>query len=319
MLKKRIIDTHCDTLMLYSKDTTGFVGGPWNVTLDKMQTYESYLGTFAMYYDATQTDEERKAQQIAYREAVAHLLANHPVRPVRTVADLETLDRDGGMGVLLSIENACVFDEDRAELDAAWEMGVRMISLTHFKDSQYGCGNAINNTPELDTGLTERGKAMVKLVEERGMIFDVSHLSFKSFWDVAEAAEKPFIASHSNAYAVRDHGRNLKDEMFKEIVRRGGLAGICFAPGFISTAEKVTVAHVADHVDHLCALGGEKCICIGGDLDGLGDDLIQGLHNCAMSWNLAEELLKRNYSEALVGDIMWGNAREFLKKMLPKA
>ena len=45
--------------------------------------------------------------------------------------------------------------------------------------------------------------------------------------------------------------------------------------------------------------------------------LIHGLENCAKSWNLAEELLRRNYSEALVEDIMWNNARDYLKKMLP--
>ena len=54
-MKKRLIDTHCDTLMFYSHDFDGFVGGPWKVTLDKMSTYDAYLGTFAMYYDLTQT------------------------------------------------------------------------------------------------------------------------------------------------------------------------------------------------------------------------------------------------------------------------
>ena len=61
-MKKRLIDTHCDTLMFYSQDFDGFVGGPWKVTLDKMSTYDAYLGTFAMYYDLTQTQQQRLEQ-----------------------------------------------------------------------------------------------------------------------------------------------------------------------------------------------------------------------------------------------------------------
>ena len=221
--------------------------------------------------------------------------------------------------MLLSIEHACVFEDDDKDLQKAWDMGVRMISLTHSKNSQYGCGNRVNVPGEgEDTGLTERGKAMIGKIEKMGMIYDVSHLSFKSFWDAVEVAQKPFIASHSNSHAVCGHGRNLTDEMFLQIVRRGGLAGICFAPPFIADTEVVTVPQVAEHIEHFCALGGEKCICMGGDLDGTGDMLIRGIEDCSKTWSVAEELLKRNYSEQTVEDIMWNNARNYLAKMLPE-
>lgn len=115
-MKKRLIDTHCDTLMFYSQDFDGFVGGPWKVTLDKMSTYDAYLGTFAMYYDLTQTQQQRLEQAQAYRKAVEHLFSTHPVHPVRTVQDLDFMEKEGGCGVLLSIENACVFEDDDKDL-----------------------------------------------------------------------------------------------------------------------------------------------------------------------------------------------------------
>ena len=319
-MKKRVIDTHCDTLMAYCKNYREFAEGPWDVTLDKMQTYDAYLGTFAMYHDATQTQEQRLEQANLYRMAYLNMLSKHPVKPILTVSDLEALEKDGGCGSLLSIENACFFEDDFANIKTWWDLGVRMISFTHFADSQYGCGNRSNDTPDEDTGLTERGKIMAQLAELIGMIVDVSHLSFKSFWDVASVTKKPFIASHSNAHAIRGHGRNVTDEMFAEIVKRGGLIGMCFCPPFVidtSEGAKATVSHMADHVDHLCALGGEKIICIGGDLDGIGGHYVEGLEDCSKTWNLAEELLKRNYSEQQVADIMWNNAFEFLRKMLP--
>ena len=78
------------------------------------------------------------------------------------------------------------------------------------------------------------------------------------------------------------------------------------------------IAQVAEHIEHFCALGGEKCICMGGDLDGTGDMLIRGIEDCSKTWSVAEELLKRNYSEQTVEDIMWNNARNYLAKMLPE-
>jgi len=320
-MRKRVIDTHNDTLMAYCKDYAGFVGGNWDVTLDQMQTYDTYLGTFAMYHDATVTQEQRIEQAALFRMAYLHMISKRPVKPIRTVGELESFEQEGGCGVLLSIENACFFEDDFADIKTWWDLGVRMISFTHFANSQYGCGNRVNDTPDEDTGLTERGKVMAQLAELIGMIVDVSHLSFKSFWDVASVTKKPFIASHSNSHAIRSHGRNFTDDMFKVIVERGGLTGMCSCPPFVtdtSDDKKATLSQMADHIDHLCGIGGQDVICMGGDLDGIGGNYVVGLEGCAATWNLAEELLRRNYSEALVEKIMWGNAYEFLRKMLPK-
>ena len=316
-MKKRVIDTHCDTLMEYCKNYKGFKEGPWNVTYDKMKTYDSYLGTFAMYFSAMDTQEQRREQAALYRMAYKDLCSNYDIKTIKNQADLDWIDANGGPGILLSIENACFIEDDFREIAEYWDLGVRMISLTHFADSQYGCGNATNDTPEKDTGLTERGKKMVQLAELAGMIFDVSHLSFKSFWDVVEVTKKPFIASHSNSHAMCDHGRNLTDEMFKVIIERGGMAGMCFCPPFVAKTETTTVQQMADHVEHFCSLGGEKNICMGGDLDGIGSIMVQGLEDASKTWNLAEELLKRNYSEEQVEGFMWKNAFNLFKKLLP--
>lgn len=316
MLKRRVIDTHCDTLMYYAEDYSVFKDGGIDVTYDKMGGYDTYLGTFAMYFDATLEQAQRLSIADKYLAAYAHMLENYDIKPVKTAADLKGLT---GRGALLSIENACFFEDDEADLKKYWAAGVRILSMTHFKDSQFGCGNAAGDTPDKDTGLTERGRAFIPMVEKTGMVLDVSHLSFKSFWDVCEVARKPFIATHSNAYAKRGHNRNLKDDMFLEIVRRGGLSGLCFCTAFISDSENETaqVDELVDHAEHLLGLGGEKTVCIGGDFDGI-DHHVTGLENCALTWNLAEAMLRRGWSELLVEDIMWNNAYRFLTKMLPE-
>ena len=314
MIKRKVIDTHCDTLMFYAKDFSVFKDGKIDVTYEKMGGYDTYLGTFAMYFDATLEQDVRLQIADKYLEAYAHMLATYDITKVETAAELAKLS---GRGAMLSIENACFFEDDAADLAKYWDAGVRMISMTHFRDSQYGCGNAAGDHPEKDTGLTERGKIFVPMVEKTGMILDVSHLSFKSFWDVCEVSSKPFVASHSNSHAKRGHNRNLKDDMFAEIVKRGGLSGLCFCPPFISENEEVFVEDLVDHAEHFLSLGGEKVVSIGGDLDGIEDHVV-GLEDCSVTWNIAEAMLRRGWSEQLVEDIMWGNAYRFLMKMLPE-
>ena len=98
------------------------------------------------------------------------------------------------------------------------------------------------------------------------MLVDVSHMSDPGFWDVAGIVEGPFMASHSCARALCDQPRNLTDDMFREIMRHNGVAGINMYRTFLG--EPTTVDTVVEHMEHFLSLGGEKNICMGGDLDG---------------------------------------------------
>ncbi len=72
-----------------------------------------------------------------------------------------------------------------------------------------------------------------------GMLIDVSHLSDGGFYEVAQLSSQPFVASHSNARALRDHPRNLSDDMIKVIGNKGGLIGINFASDFLLVVMRV--------------------------------------------------------------------------------
>ena len=52
------------------------------------------------------------------------------------------------------------------------------------------------------------------------------------FYDAAEIASKPLVASHSNARAVCNHPRNLTNEQVQIIKQSGGLIGLNFHPPF---------------------------------------------------------------------------------------
>ena len=118
-------------------------------------------------------------------------------------------------------------------------------------------------------GFTERGRQLIEQCHRTGIILDVSHLSQAGFWEMAELTQGPVIASHSNAYSICPHPRNLSDEQIRALIALNGMIGITFVPWFIrSGVERVTPEDVLPHIEKICELGGEKHIMFGSDFDG---------------------------------------------------
>jgi membrane dipeptidase len=119
-------------------------------------------------------------------------------------------------------------------------------------------------------GLKPFGKDVVERMNDLGMIVDVSHLSDGGFWDVAEISKKPFIASHSNARALKDVPRNLTDPMIRAIADKGGVIGLNFCPFFLNEENHETVEALVRHLIHIIDKGGIEVAAIGTDFDGIG-------------------------------------------------
>ena len=144
------------------------------------------------------------------------------------------------------------------------------------------------------------------------MIVDVSHISDQGFWDVMDVTSAPVIASHSNSRHVCDNSRNLTDEMFLEICRCNGVAGINLYTDFVGG--KADLDAVCDHILHFLELDPSgKHIALGGDLDGC-DSLPSGFNGVQDYPVLAERLIMRGLNEELVRNIFWNNAVEVMKR-----
>lgn len=105
----------------------------------------------------------------------------------------------GKCAAFLAIEGAEAVREDEGLLELAYEAGVRMVSLV------WNLPNGLSGSCQTGEGLTEKGKRFFRRAQKLGMLVDVSHLSEKGFWDMAELAEKPIVASHSDSFAVCPH------------------------------------------------------------------------------------------------------------------
>jgi len=172
--------------------------------------------------------------------------------------------------------------------------------------------SCIGGAYDTDSTLTEFGCDVVLSCIELGIIPDISHASVKSADKVFELCcenDYPVIASHSDAYSVFAHPRNLSDKQFMNIKALRGLVGINLCEEHLGGSEYSTVLN---HIEHYLSLGGEDIICFGCDFDGaktpgcLSD--ISSLHI------LANEMSRLNYSDSLIEKIFYLNAKNFIFK-----
>lgn len=170
--------------------------------------------------------------------------------------------------------------------------------------------DAYLNHGDSEKGLTRRGREFVEEMEALGMIVDVSHLSDKGFYDVADMARKPFVASHSNARAVCPCARNLTDDMIRRLAEKGGVMGLNYCADFLrqpvaGAGNPGTVADIVRHAKHIVAIGGMECLGLGSDFDGI--DTHEELSDAGNMPLLAETLLAGGFTGSQVDRILGEN------------
>jgi membrane dipeptidase len=183
------------------------------------------------------------------------------VELVCTWADIERVRTAGKVGILLAFEGAEPLGFDLTGLRLFYAAGLRMMSLTWSRRNAFGDGAWEN---ESRGGLTRLGREAVAEMNRMGIVVDVSHASDRTAWDLLEVASGPVIASHSNARALREHPRNLPDDLLQAIAQTGGVIGVTAVPTFISP-NPATMAGWVDHLEHVVEVAGIDHVGIGAD------------------------------------------------------
>lgn len=178
-----------------------------------------------------------------------------------TGADIEAAVGSGRIALVLALEGSAGVGGDPDLFRTFHRLGVRMASFSWFGRTALADGSG-----EQDTGgrLTKAGVASLRLMEELGIVMDVSHLSVAGTQHVLDIATRPVIASHSSARALVDHHRNLTDEQLKAIAQTGGVVGVNFFAGFVDP-ERPSVDRLVDHIVHIASVAGIDHVGLGPD------------------------------------------------------
>lgn len=302
----RVADAHCDTIQKYSGNQFYTENAHWNI--EKFSKVNGILQYFAIC--VLPPDHGDAALRTTFN-TMGRFWKSKPeiINPLLSKSDFN----EDKINVVLSIEGATPIIDDINNLYAFWKLGLRAMTLTWNHRNFVGDGNDDSNY-----GLTNFGKDVVRLMEELGMIIDVSHLNDAGFEDVVKTAAGPFAATHSNAFSVHGHPRNLKDHQIEEIISRGGFIGLNFYSPFITNNEnkdKIIDAFLK-HTEYFLNIGAEDVLGFGADFDGIDHTPFKD----AASYSQLEELFRNRLGlpEELIEKIMYKNLVDFTLKVLPE-
>ncbi|MFI5390948.1 MAG: dipeptidase, partial [Bacteriovoracales bacterium] len=210
------------------------------------------------------------------------------------------------VGALLSIEGAHALEGDLGNLDVLFNAGYRIIGISHYFDNEMG-GSAHG---EEKMGLTPLGVELVKKMNERSMIIDLSHSSDKVIEDVLNLSTKPVLFTHTGVRGTCDNPRNLSDDQLRKIAEKGGMIGIGFWKEAICGED---IFSIAKAIGHAAKIMGVEHVALGSDFDGA----VSTVMDSSNLYYLTEALLKNGLSTNQVELIMGKNALRFLQNNLP--
>ena len=310
-----VFDLHCDTALGMVGRTRqpgpGLRSNNLHIDLERASTLAGYCQCFACFTTPMMRQwYQRSPEEIFQREMDAVLAQvdrnSDLISQAFSAADVSKNLETGKMSAILTIEGPAGFGFDPALLEDLWKVGFRITTLGWNED------NVLSGSHMTGGGLTDLGREYVREAQRLGMLIDVSHLSDRGFFDIMDMTQAPIIASHSNSRAVRNHSRNLSDEMFMEIVNTGGVAGLNLYADFIG--ENADLDKCCDHVFHFMELDPSgRHIALGGDLDGC-EVIPAGFTGVQDYPKLSARLLERGLDEQTVRNIFWNNALGVMEK-----
>ena len=255
----------------------------------------------------------------------------HVFSLVGKAEDLDRAKREGKCAVIMGVQNSEHFRKPE-DVKMFYEIGQRCSQLTYNAQNLLGSGS----TERVDGGVTDFGAAIIKAMNDVGMLVDVSHCGDRTTLDAIAISPKPIAITHSNCRALVDHPRVKTDEAIKALGAKGGVMGITGVRMFVSEKEPTTIANMVDHIDHVVKLIGVDHVGIGSDADLNGyDDMppdqykmlkagykesyafrdkidTDGFDHPMKTYDLVEELIRRKYSNENITAILGGNFRRLL-------
>ena len=270
-------------------------------------------------------------------------LINHHEDDLELALDASSIRRihkAGKIASLIGMEGGHSINNSLASLRQLYELGARYMTLTHSKGLLWA--DSATDTPR-HGGLTGFGELVVLEMNRLGMMVDLSHVSVETMRDALRVSRAPVIFSHSSAYAVTQHARNVPDDILALVGKKRGVVMVNYLTSYVSEpmrlyrvalerhqamlnrdhepdaagelmaqwsalhpAPEVTLFDVADHIDHIKAVAGIEAIGLGADFDGMPPGPV-GLEDVSTYPALLKELLIRGYSDQDIANIAGEN------------
>ncbi len=265
-----------------------------------------------------------------------------------TADEVVQIHKEGKIASLIGVEGGHSIDNSLGVLRTYYTLGVRYMTLTHSETLDWA--DSATDTPR-HKGLTAFGEQVVLEMNRLGMLVDISHVSADTMRHVLRVTRAPVIASHSSAYALAAHPRNVPDDVLRELKKNGGVVMVNFFSGFVvpesaramkdmfaemrrlqakypdekdfQAAMKEwkkehpiptgTIHDVVDHIEHIIKIAGVDHVGLGSDYDGIMVTPKQ-LEDVSCYPYITQELLNRGYTREEIHKILGGNVLRVLRR-----
>lgn len=265
-----------------------------------------------------------------------------------TADDIVRIHRGGKIASLIGIEGGHSIANSLGVLRMLYALGARYMTLTHSENVDWA--DSATDEPK-HHGLTPFGEQVVREMNRLGMLVDISHVSAETMRHALRVARAPVIASHSSAYALAEHPRNVPDDVLRLLAGNGGIVMVNFFPGFlVPEGARVTrdmfqvarqlrarypreeefllalkewhrehpiprgsVRTVVDHIEHIIRVAGVDHVGLGSDFDGI-NTVPEQLDDVSCYPYITQELLNRGHSKEAILKILGGNILRVLRQ-----
>ncbi|HUU96133.1 MAG TPA: dipeptidase [Phycisphaerae bacterium] len=262
--------------------------------------------------------------------------------------DVVRIHRAGKIAALIAVEGGHAIEGSLGVLRMFHALGARYMTLTHSETHDWA--DSATDEPR-HGGLSPFGETVIQEMNRLGMLVDISHVSAEAMRDVLRVSRAPVIASHSSAYAVAPHPRNVPDDVLHLVAANGGVVMVNFFSGFVDpegarVTQRVFQMHrelrekhpddadfqkawqqwrranpipagsvhtLVDHIDHIARVAGIDHVGLGSDYDGISKTPVQ-LEDVSCYPYITQELLSRGYSREDIHKIMGGNLLRALRR-----
>ena len=256
-----VIDSHDDTTqrLVYDKTFKIDARNPnGNIDIPRMREGGLDALFFSIWVPSEVTGPPAVKSAMDQIDAVREAVRLHPgdFLLATTAADVRRAAAERKIAALMGMEGGHMIDDDMRLLRNYAALGVRYLTLTHFKNNNWA--DSSTDKPA-HNGLTAFGKDVVRELNRLGVMVDISHVADKTFYDALAVTTAPVIASHSSCRAIANHPRNMTDDMLRALAKNGGVVMINYHAGFLSEEFRVASEKKSGNIVAKMAAMSKKC------------------------------------------------------------
>ena len=177
-------------------------------------------------------------------------------RLVHTVDEVDAARAEGLMALTFDIEGMNALGGNLDMVALYYDLGARHMNFAYNLNNAAGSG-----CHDVDTGLTDFGRAVIDEMNRVGMVVDCTHTGYRTTMEAMARSTAPVCFTHSNPRALHDHGRNIRDDQIRACAATGGVIGINGINLFLGE-DAPRPETVATHIAYVAELVGAEHVAL---------------------------------------------------------